>query len=181
MIDTSPRNFNINLNIINIKIRYQCQYQYQKSIKTISISIPIPQKIEFKLNLKTIPKYLDILQSQANTQKIRASIAHLWTFQAGWSRCVHWVRAPNGFLIIVYNLESVLTSFSRPRPPSPDLHLTSSTALRVKRDPRMYFLIVDTPVEPFGIVLSFRAEVQLSPFMSFKSFIVNKVFLLPKG
>ena len=32
----------------------------------------------FKLNLKTIPKYLDILRSQANTQKIRASIAQLW-------------------------------------------------------------------------------------------------------
>ena len=33
---------------------------------------------KFKLNLKTIPKYLDILRSQANTKKIRASIAHLW-------------------------------------------------------------------------------------------------------
>ena len=26
----------------------------------------------------TIPRYLDILRSQANTQKIRASIAQLW-------------------------------------------------------------------------------------------------------
>ena len=34
--------------------------------------------IKFKLNLKTIPRYLDILRSQANTQKIRASIAQLW-------------------------------------------------------------------------------------------------------
>ena len=33
--------------------------------------------IKFKLNLKTIPRYLDILRSQANTQKIRASIAQL--------------------------------------------------------------------------------------------------------
>ena len=75
-----PRNFdiNLNINIMNIKIRYQCRYQYQKSQKSISISIPIPKIIEFKLNPKTIPKYLDILQSQANTPKIRASIADLW-------------------------------------------------------------------------------------------------------
>ena len=65
MIATSPRNFDINpnINIIKIKIRYQCQYQYPKSHKPISI--PIPKIIELKLNLKTIPNYLVILQSQA--------------------------------------------------------------------------------------------------------------------
>ena len=35
--------------------------------------------MKFKLNLKTIPRYPDILRSQANTQKIRASIAQLWS------------------------------------------------------------------------------------------------------
>ena len=80
MIDTSPRNFdiNLNINIANIKTRYQSQYQYCKSQNVISIPIPIPKIVKFKLNLKTIPRYLDILRSQANTQKIRASIAHLW-------------------------------------------------------------------------------------------------------
>ena len=79
MIDTSARNFdiNLNINIKNIKTRYQYQYQYCRTQKSISISIPIPKIIKFKLNLKTIPRYLDILRSQANTQKIRASIAHL--------------------------------------------------------------------------------------------------------
>ena len=81
MIDsTSPRNFDINLNInfANIKTRYQSQYQYCKSQNVISIPIPIPKIVKFKLNLKTVPRYLDILRSQANTQKIRASIAQLW-------------------------------------------------------------------------------------------------------
>ena len=79
MIDTSPRNFdiNLNINIANIKTRYQSQYQYCKSQNVISIPIPIPKIVKFKLNLKTVPRYLDILRSQANTQKIRASIAHL--------------------------------------------------------------------------------------------------------
>ena len=79
MIDTSPRNFdiNLNINIANIKTRYQSQYQYCKSQNVISIPTPIPKIVKFKLNLKTIPRYLDILRSQANTQKIRASIAHL--------------------------------------------------------------------------------------------------------
>ena len=79
MIDTSPRNFdiNLNINIANIKTRYQSQYQYCKSQNVISIPIPIPKIVKFKLDLKTIPRYLDILRSQANTQKIRASIAHL--------------------------------------------------------------------------------------------------------
>ena len=78
MIDTSDKNFNINLNINikNIRTRYQYQYQYCRIQN--SISIPIPKMIKFKLNLKTIPRYLDILRSQANTQKIRASIAQLW-------------------------------------------------------------------------------------------------------
>ena len=58
--------------------RYQYQYQYCRIQNSISISIPIPKMIKFKLNLKTIPRYLDILRSQANTQKIRASIAQLW-------------------------------------------------------------------------------------------------------
>ena len=77
MIDTSPRNFdiNLNINIVNIKTRYQSQYQYCKSQNVISI--PIPKIVKFKFNLKTIPRYLDILRSQANTPKIRASIAHL--------------------------------------------------------------------------------------------------------
>ena len=80
MIDTSAKNFNINLNlnIKNIRTRYQYQYQYCRIQNSISISIPIPKMIKFKLNLKTIPRYLDILRSQANTQKIRASIAQLW-------------------------------------------------------------------------------------------------------
>ena len=80
MKDTSPRNFdiNLNINIENIKNRYQSQYQYYRTQNLISIPIPIPRIMKFKLNLKTIPRYLDILQSQANTQKIRASIAHLW-------------------------------------------------------------------------------------------------------
>ena len=80
MIDTSDKNFNINLNINikNIRTRYQYQYQYCRIQNSISISIPIPKMIKFKLNLKTIPRYLDILRSQANTQKIRASIAQLW-------------------------------------------------------------------------------------------------------
>ena len=81
MIDTSDKNFNINLNINikNIRTRYQYQYQYCRIQNSISISIPIPKMIKFKLNLKTIPRYLDILRSQANTQKIRASIAQLWS------------------------------------------------------------------------------------------------------
>ena len=80
MIDTSAKNFNfnLNLNIKIIRIRYQYQYQYCRTHNSISISIPIPKTIKFKLNLKTIPRYLDILQSQANTQKIQASIAQLW-------------------------------------------------------------------------------------------------------
>ena len=83
MIDTSDKNFNINLNINikNIRTRYQYQYQYCRIQNSISISIPIPKMIKFKLNLKTIPRYLDILRSQANTQKIRASIAQLWSKQ----------------------------------------------------------------------------------------------------
>ena len=86
MIDTSPRNFdiNLNINITNIKTRYQSQYQYCRTRKSISISIPISKIIKFKLNLKTIPRYLDILRSQANTPKIRASIAQLW---AEGSKC----------------------------------------------------------------------------------------------
>ena len=81
MIDTSDKNFNINLNINikNIRTRYQYQYQYCRIQNSISISIPIPKMIKFKLNLKTIPRYLDILRSQPNTQKIRASIAQLWS------------------------------------------------------------------------------------------------------
>ena len=80
MIDTGDKNFNINrnINIKNIRIRYQYQYQYCRIQNSISISIPISKMIKFKLNLKTIPRYLDILQSQANTQKIQASIAQLW-------------------------------------------------------------------------------------------------------
>ena len=80
MIDTNAKNFNfnLNLNIKIIRIRYQYQYQYCRIHNSISISIPIPKTIKFKLNLKTIPRYLDILQSQDNTQKIRASIAQLW-------------------------------------------------------------------------------------------------------
>ena len=80
MIDTGDKNFNLNLNINikNIRTRYQYQYQYCRIQNSISISIPIPKMIKFKLNLKTIPRYLDILQSQDNTQKIRASIAQLW-------------------------------------------------------------------------------------------------------
>ena len=80
MIDTGDKNFNLNLNINikNIRTRYQYQYQYCRIQNSISISIPIPKMIKFKLNLKTIPRYLDILRSQANTQKIRASIAQLW-------------------------------------------------------------------------------------------------------
>ena len=74
MIDTSDKNFYLNLNIKNIRTRYQYQYQYCR----IQNSIPIPKMMKFKLNLKTIPRYLDILRSQANTQKIRASIAQLW-------------------------------------------------------------------------------------------------------
>ena len=70
MIDTGD--------IKNIKTRYQYQYQYCRIQNSISISIPIPKMIKCKLNLKTIPRYLDILRSQANTQKIRASIAQLW-------------------------------------------------------------------------------------------------------
>ena len=80
MKDTSAKNFNFNLNL-DIKIirtRYQYQYQYYRTHNSISISIPIPKMIKFKLNLKTIPRYLDILRSQANTQKIQASIAQLW-------------------------------------------------------------------------------------------------------
>ena len=79
MIDNSSRNFdiNLNINITNIKTRYQSQYQYCRTQISISISIPIPKIIKFKLNLKTIPRYLDILQSQDNTQKIRTSIAQL--------------------------------------------------------------------------------------------------------
>ena len=79
MIDTGDKNFNLNLNINikNIRTRYQYQYQYCRIQNSISISIPIPKMIKFKLNLKTIPRYLDILRSQANTQKIRASIAQL--------------------------------------------------------------------------------------------------------
>ena len=79
MIDTSARNFdiNLNINIKNIKTRYQYQYQYCITQNSITISIKIPKIVKFKLNLKTIPRYLDILRSQANTQKIRASIAHL--------------------------------------------------------------------------------------------------------
>ena len=78
MIDTGDKNFNLNINIKNIRTRYQYQYQYCRIQNSISISIPIPKMIKFKLNLKTIPRYLDILRSQANTQKIRASIAQLW-------------------------------------------------------------------------------------------------------
>ena len=80
MIDTGDKNFNLNLNINikNIRTRYQYQYQYCRIQNSISISIPIPKMIKFKLNLKTIPRFLDILRSQANTQKIRASIAQLW-------------------------------------------------------------------------------------------------------
>ena len=80
MIDTSAKNFNynLNLNIKIIRIRYQYQYQYCRTHNSISISIPIPKTIKFKLNPKTIPRYLDILRSQDNTQKIRASIAQLW-------------------------------------------------------------------------------------------------------
>ena len=80
MIDTGDKNFNlnININIKNIRTRYQYQYQYCRIQNSISISIPIPKMIKFKLNLKTIPRYLDILRYQANTQKIRASIAQLW-------------------------------------------------------------------------------------------------------
>ena len=80
MKDTSPRNLdiNLNINITNIKIRYQSQYQYCRNQNLISIPIPIPRIMKFKLNLKTIPRYLDILWSQADTQKIRASIAHQW-------------------------------------------------------------------------------------------------------
>ena len=62
MIDTSAKNFNFNLSL-NIKIirtRYQYQYQYCRIQNSISISIPIPKMIKFKLNLKTIPRYLDI-------------------------------------------------------------------------------------------------------------------------
>ena len=79
MIDTGDKNFNlnININIKNIRTRYQYQYQYCRIQNSISISIPIPKMIKFKLNLKTIPRYLDILRSQANTQKIQASIAQL--------------------------------------------------------------------------------------------------------
>ena len=79
MIDTGDKNFNLNLNINikNIRTRYQYQYQYCRIQNSISISIPIPKMIKFKLNLKTIPRYLDILRSQANTQKNQASIAHL--------------------------------------------------------------------------------------------------------
>ena len=80
MIDTSARNFdiNLNINIKNIKTRYQYQYQYCITQNSITISIKIPKIVKFKLNLKAIPRYLDILRSQANTQKIRASIAQLW-------------------------------------------------------------------------------------------------------
>ena len=77
MIDTSAKNFNFNLNIKIIRTRYQYQYQYCRTHNSTSISIPIPKTIKFKLNLKTIPRYLDILRSQANTQKTRASIAQL--------------------------------------------------------------------------------------------------------
>ena len=102
MIDTSDKNFNINLNINikNIRTRYQYQYQYCRIQNSISISIPIPKMMKFKLNLKTIPRYLDILRSQANTQKIRASIAQLcsvgsirgrpyikYTLREGWLVC----------------------------------------------------------------------------------------------
>ena len=77
MKDTIPRNFdiNLNINITNIKNRYQSQYQYCRTQNLISI--PIPRIMKFKLNLKTISRYLDILRSQANTQKNQASIAHL--------------------------------------------------------------------------------------------------------
>ena len=80
MKDTIPRNFdiNLNINITNIKNRYQSQYQYCRTQNLISIPTPIPRVMKFKFNVKTIPRYLDILRSQANTQKIRASIAHLW-------------------------------------------------------------------------------------------------------
>ena len=88
MIDTSARNFdiNLNINIKNIKTRYQYQYQYCRTQNSITISIKIPKIVKFKLNLKTIPRYLDILQSQDNNQKIRASIAHLWYrgLRMGW-------------------------------------------------------------------------------------------------
>ena len=71
MTDTIPRNFdiNLNINITNIKNRYQSQYQYCRNQNLISIPIPIPRIMKFKLNLKTIPRYLDILRSHANTQK----------------------------------------------------------------------------------------------------------------
>ena len=80
MKDTSAKifNFNLNLDIKIIRTRYQYQYQYCRTHNSISISIPIPKTVKFKLNLKTIPRYLDILQSQDNTQKIQASIAQLW-------------------------------------------------------------------------------------------------------
>ena len=97
MIDTSDKNFNINLNINikNIRTRYQYQYQYCRIQNSISISIPIPKMIKFKLNLKTIPRYLDILRSQANTQKIRASIAQLWAFaQNSGYFLVVWEKNP---------------------------------------------------------------------------------------
>ena len=79
MKDTSAKlfNFNLNLDIKIIRTRYQYQYQYYRTHNSITVSIAIPKTIKFKLNLKTIPRYLDILQSQDNTQKIRASIAQL--------------------------------------------------------------------------------------------------------
>ena len=117
MIDTSAKNFNFNLNI-NIKIiriRYQYQYQYCRTHNSISISIPIPKTIKFKLNLKTIPRYLDILRSQANTQKIRASIAQLCLGDTFLSSLV--IRNANSVFLmsITYDLDkdrctSVITS-----------------------------------------------------------------------
>ena len=101
MIDTGDKNFNLNLNINikNIRTRYQYQYQYCRIQNSISISIPIPKMIKFKLNLKTIPRYLDILRSQANTQKIRASIAQLWpevcesqTGKIETENCCSWIQ-----------------------------------------------------------------------------------------
>ena len=111
MIDTSARNFdiNLNINIKNIKTRYQYQYQYCRTQDSITISIKIPKIVKFKLNLKTIPRYLDILRSQANTQKIRASIAQLWsnysTFGRQWllllkqSNCAQIVTRPSVFTL----------------------------------------------------------------------------------
>ena len=125
MIDTSDKNFNINLNINikNIRTRYQYQYQYCRIQNSISISIPIPKMIKFKLNLKTIPRYLDILRSQANTQKIRASIAQLWlplcfpqNWHPYWFSSVQWnamiLYRKDGLFAMTYFQKNVATPSS---------------------------------------------------------------------